>query len=187
MEASMSKSALKRMFQGIVIGLAVPTLAIGATMTSADYKAAKDRADEQYKAAKAQCDSMSGNAKDVCIAEAKAAEKKAKAEAEAAYKQTDKAVADARIAAAEADYDVAKARCGAKTDNDKDVCLKEAKAAETKAKADAKANKKIASAKEDAREDKLDADYKVAVEKCDSLSGAAKTDCVNAAKAKYKH
>ena len=183
----MSTSAMKRLLQGIVIGFAVPTLAFGATMTSAEYKAAKDRAAEQYKAAKAQCDGMSGNDKDVCIAEAKAAEKKAKAEAEAQYKHTDKAAAEARIAAAEADYDVAKAKCGAKKGNDKDVCIKEAKAAETKAKADAKATKKIASAKEDAREDKMDAEYKVAVEKCDSLSGAAKSDCVNAAKAKYKH
>ena len=183
----MSKCAVNRLMQALVIGFAVPTLAIGATMTSAEYKAAKDQAAAQYKAAKAQCDSMSGNDKDVCIAEAKAAEKKAKAEAEAQYKHTEKAAADARIAAAEADYDVAKAKCGAKKGNDKDVCMKEAKAVETKAKADAKAGQKIASAKQDAREDKLDADYKVAVERCDALNGAAKTNCVNAAKAKYKH
>ena len=89
---------------------------------------------------------MSGNPKDVCIAEAKAAEKKAKANAEAPYKNTDTARRNARIAAAKADYDVAKAKCGDKTGNDKDVCIKEAKAAETKAIADAKATQKIAAA-----------------------------------------
>jgi hypothetical protein len=182
----MSNIALNRLLQGAIVALAVPTVAFAATMTSTEYSAAKDRAAADYKAARARCDGMSGNPKDVCIAEAKAAESKAKAEAEANYKNTDKARSDAVIAAAEADYDVAKARCEAKTGNDKDVCIKEAKAAETRAKADAKANQKVAAAREDAREDKMDADYKVAIEKCDSLSGAAKDSCVSSAKAKYK-
>jgi hypothetical protein len=182
----MNKLTLNRLLQGAVVGLAVPTLAFAAAMTSTEYSAAKDRAAADYKAARARCDGMSGNPKDVCIAEAKAVEAKAKAEAEANYKNTEKARADATIAAAEADYDVAKARCGAKTGNDKDVCIKEAKAAETKAKADAKANQKVAAARQDAREDKMDADYKVAIEKCDALSGAAKDSCVSSAKAKYR-
>jgi hypothetical protein len=182
----MNRRQLARLVQVAVIGLALPTLAFGATGSAKEYSAAKDRAAADYKAAKARCDALSGNPKDVCIAEAKAAEKKAKAEAEAAYKNTDAARRNARIAAAEADYDVAHAKCGAKTGNDKDVCNKEAKAAETKVIADAKATKKIAAAKADAREDKMDADYKVAIEKCDALSGAAKDSCVNAAKAKYR-
>lgn len=182
----MSNPTFNRLLQGVAVGLAIPTLAFGAAMTSSDYSAAKNRAEADYKAASARCDSMSGHSKDVCVAEAKAAEKKAKAEAEAQYKNTDKARADAIVATAEADYDVAKTRCDAKTGNDKDVCIKEAKAAEVKAKADAKANQKIAAARQDAREDKMDADYKVAIEKCDSLSGAAKDSCVANAKAKYQ-
>jgi cytoskeletal protein RodZ len=177
---------LNRLLAGVVAGLAVPTLALGAAMTSQQYSAAKDNANAAYKSAKAQCDSMSGNAKDVCVAEAKANLKKAKANAEAEYKNTDKARRDAKIDAAEADYDVAKAKCDAKNGNDKDVCVKEAKAVETKAKADAKANEKVAAAKEDAREDKMNADYKVAVEKCDAMSGAAKDSCVSEAKARYR-
>jgi len=181
----MNRLQLIGLVQAAVIALALPTLAVGATGSRTEYSAAKDRAAADYKAAKARCDGLSGNPKDVCIAEAKAAEKKAKADAEAAYKNTDAAHRDARIAAAEADYDVAHAKCGAKTGNDKDVCNKEAKATETKMKADAKATQKIATAKADAKEDKMDADYKVAVEKCDAMSGAAKDSCVNAAKAKY--
>ena len=182
----MKRPKLNTVLQGVVIGLAVPTLALGAAMSSSEYSAAKDSANAAYKSARAQCDSMSGNAKDVCIAEAKGNLKKAKADAEARYKNTDKARRDAKIDAAEADYDVAKAKCDAKTGNDKDVCIKEAKAMETKAKADAKANEKVAAAKEDAREDKMNADYKVALEKCDAMSGPAKDACVSEAKARYK-
>jgi len=182
----MNTRLLHRMLEGIVIGVAVPSLAFGAAMSASEYSSTKDRASAEYKAAKAQCDRLSGNPKDVCIAEAKAEEKKAKAEAEAQYKNTDKARRDARIDVAKAEYDAAKARCGAKVGNDKDVCIKEAKAAETRAIADAKANQKVAAARQEAAEDKTDAQYKVAIEKCDAYSGAAKDTCVNAAKAKYR-
>ena len=181
----MNKRLLNQLLEGAVIALAVPTLAIGAAMSANEYSAAKDRASAEYKAAKAQCDRLAGNPKDVCIAEAKAAEKRTKAEAEAQYKNTDNARRDARIAAAEANHAVAKAKCDALVGNDKDVCVKEAKAAETKAIADAKATQKVAEARQDAKEDKMEADYKVAIEKCDAFSGAAKDSCVNAAKAKY--
>ena len=46
-------------------------------------------------------------------------------------------------------------------------------------------NKTVAAARTDAKEDKTDANYKVAVEKCDAMSGDPKTACVNAAKARY--
>jgi hypothetical protein len=163
----MKTRALHGLLEGIVLGLAVPTLAIAVTMTSADYKAAK-----------AHCDTMKGNDKDICVAEAKAAEKKAKAEAEAQYKNTDKARRDARIEAAEADYKVAKAKCDAMKGDEKRACVKDAKAVETKAKADAKADQKVAEARQDAAEDKADATRKAALERCDTLTGAAKDQCV---------
>ena len=37
----------------------------------------------------------------------------------------------------------------------------------------------------DASKDKLDADYKVAAEKCDAMAGDAKSACVASAKARY--
>ena len=182
MKDTLLKSRVNQLLCALAMGIAVPGVAFGAAaMTSADYKAAKDRAAADYKQAKAQCDTMSGNAKDVCVAEAKAHEKKAKAEAEAHYKNSDKAIRDARIAAAEADYDVAKTMSG----NEKDVCIKDAKAAETRVKADAKANQKVAAVRNDAAEDKRDADYKAAVERCDSMSGAAKDKCVSDTKARF--
>jgi hypothetical protein len=166
------------------------------TMSRDAYKADKDKIEAQYKSDKAQCSSMSGNAKDVCQAEAKGKEKVAKAELEANYKHTDKARIDARVAKADADYDVAKEKCDDLKGNDKDVCVKQAKAMHTKAKADAKVAKvdsktahntaeKRAEARQEAREDTRDAQYKVAIEKCDAMSGAAKDQCVKDAKARF--
>ena len=77
------------------------------------------------------------------------------------------------------------AACKSMTGNAKDVCMKEAKAVHTKAVADAKSSEKIGEVKSEAKEDKSDADYKVAIEKCDALAGSAKEACVASAKSKY--
>jgi predicted house-cleaning noncanonical NTP pyrophosphatase (MazG superfamily) len=82
-------------------------------------------------------------------------------------------------------YAVAKEKCDDKAGNDKAVCVKEAKAVETKALADAKMGKEISEAKKDDAQEKLDADYEVAVQKCDALEGDAKASCLAAAKAKF--
>ena len=55
----------------------------------------------------------------------------------------------------------------------------------TKVQADAKAAQKGTEARMDANKDKRDADYKVAAEKCDTMSGDAKSSCVASAKARY--
>ena len=60
-----------------------------------------------------------------------------------------------------------------------------AKAIETKAKVDARANEKVSDVKAEATVDKHDADYDVAAQKCDVLAGDAKTSCISAAKAKF--
>ena len=166
------------------------------TMSRDAYKAQENRVEAQYKADKERCSSLTGNAKDVCQAEAKGNEKVAKAQLEADYKNTDKARNDARVAKADADYDVAKEKCDDLSGNQKDVCVKEAKAAHAKAKADAEVAKvdhkvsansaeKRADVRKEAREDTRDAQYKVAIEKCDVMSGAAKDQCVKDAKVHY--
>ena len=104
--------------------------------------------------------------------------------------------ADLGVARAEAAYLVAREKCDDLAGNVKDVCVKEAKAAETKAKADTKADRKVADARKDAAErstdarkdaaeTKRDADYRVAVERCDSLASDAKDACVRDAKARF--
>ena len=159
--------------------------AFAATMARADYSSTKDRISAEYKAAKALCDPLTGNQKDICKEQAKGKEKVARAELE--YNYTGKMADSNKIAVAKADstYAVAKEMCDDKAGKDKNVCVTEAKATRTKALADAKLNKKVGEARMDAVEDKRDADYKVAAEKCDSLAGDAKASCVSAAKTRY--
>jgi hypothetical protein len=160
----------------------------GATCAAGDksaYDSAKASAKSTYEAAKTKCDALNGNAKDICVAEAKAARTRTDEEAEAAYKNTPKAREHAIHEIAEADYKVAKERCDDKTGNDKDVCVKVAKAALVKAQSNAKAARVAADARMDASKDKREADYKVAAETCDALTGDAKSACVKDAKAKY--
>ena len=89
------------------------------------------------------------------------------------------------VAKADANYAVAKERCDDQTGNAKTVCVKEAKAVQVKALADAKLGKEVGEARKDAASDKLDADYKVALAKCDALAGDAKTACVATAKTSF--
>lgn len=156
-----------------------------ATMSKADYKAGKTRISAEYKTDKAACASLLGNAKDICVQEAKAKEAVALAELEYGYTGKTGDRNKVLVTKAKSAYAVAKERCDDKTGNAKDVCVKEAKAVETKALADAKMGKEIGEAKKDAAADKLDADYKVAIEKCDALAGDAKSNCVAAAKARF--
>ena len=58
---------------------------------------------------------------------------------EARYKPSAKTHYQERIARAEADYSVARQKCDDKDGNVKDVCMTEAKGAQTTAKANAKA------------------------------------------------
>jgi hypothetical protein len=171
------------------LAVCICTLAFtGASHAAGDkaaYESAKASAKSTYEAAKAKCDALKDNAKDICVAEAKAARTRTEEQAEVAYKDTPKAREHAINEIAEADYKVARERCDDKTGNDKDVCVKVAKAAMTKAKANAKATRVSTDAKIDASKDKREADYKVAAEKCNAMTGDAKSACIKDAKAKY--
>jgi hypothetical protein len=119
------------------------------------------------------------------VLEAKAARVRMEEEARAKYEDTLKAYTRARMRIASANYDLDKARCAGLTGNDKDVCQEQAKARLVAAQADAKADQKTIEARNEAREDKLSAAYRVALEKCDAFAGAAKDQCVSAAKAEF--
>ena len=149
------------------------------------YQADKNRIEAEYKSDAERCKSLAGNAKDVCQAEAKGKQKIAKADAYASYRGTDAARKDAVIARADADYSVAKEKCDDLAGNPKDVCVKEAKAVQTRAKADAKANAKVSEARKDASENTREANFEVAKQRCDALAGDAKTRCIDEAKARF--
>jgi hypothetical protein len=169
---------------------------ISTPISKETYTQAKKDADAQYKIDKDACSSLSGNAKDICVAEAKGKDKVAKADAEAAYANTPKARENARVALAQANYNVTIEKCDDLAGNRKDVCVKEAKAEFVKGKANAKVDRvaadtrheaatKQAEARKDANADMRDAEYKVAIEKCDALAGPAKDACVSNAKVQY--
>ena len=169
----------------LVAALLAASAVPAATMAKADYKADKARISATYKADKAVCASLSANAKDICIEEAKAKEKVAYAELEYAY--TGKPADQNKILVANAKtiYAVAKEKCDDLSGDAKSTCVTQARTIETKALADAKMGKEVAVARKDAAEDKRDADYKLAIAKCDGMAGDAKTACVADAKAKF--
>ena len=155
------------------------------TMGKPEVKAGKEQIAATYKADKAVCAPLAGNAKDICTQEAKGREKVAKAELQYASSGKPADQTKVRNAKAESTYAIAKERCDDMAGNAKDVCVAEAKAVETKALADAKMNKQVSEARKDDVQAKRDADYKVAIEKCDSMAGDAKAGCVNAAKTRF--
>jgi hypothetical protein len=162
--------------------LAFGQLSSAATMqTRADHSAALEHASAEYKDARAKCEPLIGHEKDMCLVEAKAAEKRARASAEANYRGTIRAKTDSQIANADADFMVAKVACDVKAGPEKDVCVKQAEATRVKLVADAKAHKTALDAQADAR----DAQYKVALAKCDAMSGTEKDTCVTTAKSAY--
>ena len=169
--------------------LAIASSCLVATQANAltkdEYKAEKDKIQANYKVDKTKCDVLKDNAKDICEKEAKGKEKVAYAEAEYGY--TGKPADQAKImkVKAETGYAIAKEKCDDLAGNAKDVCIKEAKAVKVKALVDAKTSKQIAEVKMDGAQEKRDADYKVATEKCDAMAGDAKTNCISAAKAKF--
>lgn len=161
------------------------TSAFAATMAKTDYNTQKTQIKADYKVDKVACDKFTKNEKDVCEKKAEGKEKVALAELEMNYTGKPKDATKLAMVKADTAYETAKEMCDDKSGNDKDVCVKEAKATHTKAQADAKMNKEVTAAHKEANDDKRDADYKVAAEKCDAMSGDAKSSCMAAAKAKY--
>lgn len=178
---------ISRNFKTSLIAAALLSFSVAhaATLPKAEFNAGKTRISAEYKADKKACDALKDNAKDVCVEEAKAKESVARAELE--YSYTGKAADQTKVleAKAKSAYAIAKEKCDDQSGNAKDVCVKEAKAVEVKALADAKLSKQVGEAKKEATDDKMDANYEVAIEKCDAMTGDAKTSCVTAAKAKF--
>ena len=169
----------------LLVALPFSHLSQAATGDKTAYQNGKALADTQYKAEKEKCGSLTANAKDICMEEAKGHMKVARAEGEFAYSGKAKDEMNVTVTKAKVAYAVAKEKCDDLTGNSKDVCVKEAKATEVSALADVKMNKKVSAAKAESAEEKHDAAYKVATEKCDALTGDAKSSCMTSAKAEH--
>ena len=159
---------------------AAPTAALNhdpATYNNVTQKAAAD-----YKMATAKCTTMTGNAKMVCTEEAKAARAHAEVDAIAQYNNTPKGRIKARTAVADADFSLAKAKCGDKTGADKDACIASATSVHTAAVADAKADRAIPATTDTINPVTTtatrDATKAAAVDKCAEIAGQPKTGCL---------
>jgi hyperosmotically inducible protein len=168
---------------------AAPTAALNHD--AASYNLVKQKADAAYQAAAAKCTGTSGNDKNVCMAEAKLARTRAETDALSQYRNSPAGRQRARTDIANAEYDVAKTRCDAKSGADKDDCLNNAKSVHTTALADAKADRpsNIASGSSAAGTTgagaglvsstaSADPAKAAAVDKCAQAGGDAKTGCV---------
>lgn len=151
----------------------------------ATYRNVSQKANADYKAATAKCSRLSGNEEDICTAEAKAVRAHAEADAIAQYNNSDKGRAASRTKVADADYALAKAKCGAMNGAEKDSCMETAKSMHATALADTKAGRTETrmSANVDGKgmiantntTQPVKAD---AVDKCAQVGGTSKTGCL---------
>jgi hypothetical protein len=107
-------------------------------MSRADYAVAKQAIESESRVSVGRCRDVEGAARDVCKAEVRAEERIKKADLDARYHGTVSAAADARLARAKAEYDVAKAKCAIYGSEQKAECLTSARTAKARALADAK-------------------------------------------------
>ena len=150
------------------------------------YEGAKADIKANHKAARDASNSLSGNAKDICIEEAKGREQVALAQLEFNYTGASKDGLKVQTARSDARYALAKEKCDDLAGNAKDLCVREAKTARDKAQADIKLAKQVSIATDDAESARMQADYKLAAEKCASLAGDSKDACMASAKARYQ-
>jgi hypothetical protein len=107
-------------------------------MSPVDYGAAKKAIESDTHQALGKCRVLDGREKDVCKAEARAHERIRKADLEADYRGTVAAATDAKLVRAKAQFDVAKAKCGAERGEGKLSCLRSARSDKDRALAEAK-------------------------------------------------
>lgn len=131
---------------------------------SVAYKHATQQAEVAYKAAKSACDGQSGNAKDVCVETAKLARASSEAQATMQYRNDKKSVQKAQTEVADANYNLAKARCAPMSGADKSSCLDMAKASHIASVNDAKEGRRMA----DTRQTGID---------CSAMTGGDKVAC----------
>jgi hypothetical protein len=180
----------------VVFALAFGGAFAADQMSKDEYKAEKERIKAGYKADNDRCRNLSGNAKDVCHAEAAGREKIALADLDARNENTPQAREHALTTRADTIYAIELEKCDDFAGQKKDLCRQEAKSMRDKVRAEAKAerqsssaqmkaNEKIADARKEAGDAKRDADYRVAIERCDTFAGERKDLCVKDAKVRF--
>ena len=110
-------------------------------MTRAGYEAEQAKIERESRATLKICQGLKGQRQDICETEAKGRAQALKAELEAKYRPSVQAWFEARMVTAEANYDVARARCELLKGKAESRCVRQAKAAREAAERQAKVEK----------------------------------------------
>jgi hypothetical protein len=183
----MALMSLRRWLHAAAVLFAAVTACTVQAQTQAqlDYRSGKERIGAAFKADRGVCATMQGNTRELCLVQAKARQKAAQAALE--FGSTGKPADEYRVlqAAAEARYAVARQRCMPLTGNARHVCIKQAKAVEAEAIADARSHRKRSEQHQEEEQERRDALYAVAARKCDALRAEAKDLCIAAARTQF--
>lgn len=152
----------------------------GASLSSADdFVAGKARAEAALVADRAACDSLNGNARDVCREQARGKELVAKAKLELARTGSRRSQDKVTAVKLDAAYDIARTRCNAQAGSAKTACTKEAR--------DERANGLLRLTQHQSMssgpDDRQEAGYRLAAEKCGGMAVDARAGCLATAKA----
>lgn len=176
--------------KALLLAAAVLVLPVAqaAIITQVELTMAQTRVSEALQGDRQACESLTANAKDVCVEEVRAKEVVARAELQYEFSGKPDDRTKVLEAKAESAHAIAREKCDSQAGTAKTACVQEAKAVEIKVLAEAKMDQQLGEAKKDGAQDILDADYKVASQQCNALSGEAKTRCIVATKSRFgKH
>jgi hyperosmotically inducible periplasmic protein len=173
-----------------LIATAVSAVAVAVAPASAApvdkdaHRAAMDKAAADYRSAKAKCDAKSGNAEEVCEDEAKLAQARAELDAYTRYDTTGGNLRDARAKVIRAEHELADTQCDATASGDKDRCkatagsIRDAALARLDDRNIDRAVGPSSSGELVSSIDSKDPATAAAVQKCEQMTGDARTACV---------
>lgn len=148
------------------------------------HRAAMDKAAADYRTAKTKCDAMKGNAEEVCEDEAKLVQARAELDAYTKYDTTGGNLRDARAKVIRAEHELADTQCDATAAGDKDRCkatagsIRDAALARLDDRNIDRAVGHSSSGELVSSIDSKDPATAAAVQKCEQMTGDARTACV---------
>lgn len=148
------------------------------------HRAAMDKAAADYRTAKTKCDAMKGNAEEVCEDEAKLVQARAELDAYTRYDTTGGNLRDARAKVIRAEHALADTQCDATAAGDKDRCkatagsIRDAALARLDDRNIDRAVGHSSSGELVSSIDSKDPATAAAVQKCEQMTGDARTACV---------
>jgi hypothetical protein len=155
-----------------------------ATVSAQEYRAAKGRIEAEYRDSVSACGRLAESIRHVCREEAAGKRKVARAELE--FNRTGSPADADRLVTAKADaaYALAVEKCEDRLAADQPACRRDALALQRRSFADAKAQRKSTEERRDLAEERRNAAYNLAKERCEALSGDARASCLAAARAR---